>query len=82
MFNLHASSRSSPKKNHMLITRLTCIQESRHDSYPQFPWTIFGEDQRKKKKPAFLESHSAKASSTNNVTFDSKPKKALTHFLI
>ena len=48
--------------------------ESRHDSYPQFPrsppvtlgpWRPFGEDRQKRKTPALLESRSAKASSTD-----------------
>ena len=45
--------------------------ESRHDSYPQFPRSSLGtrglqtRSHRKKKKTAFLESLSAKASSTN-----------------
>ena len=49
-------------------------KEGRHDSYPQFPRSPLGtrglqsrEDQRKKKTPAFLESCSAKASSTNHI---------------
>ena len=47
--------------------------EGRHDSYPPFPRSPLGtrglqsrEDRRKNKTPAFLESHSAKASSTNH----------------
>ena len=48
-------------------------KEGRHDSYPQFPRSPLGtrdlqcrEDRRKKTTPAFLESRSAKVSSTNH----------------
>ena len=80
VFNLHASSQSSPKINHMLITSLTCIQRKSSRFLSPVSTDHIG-GRPTKKKPAFLQSCSAKASSTNNVTFDSKPTEARTHFL-
>ena len=69
-----ASFQSFSKLNHMLITRLICIQRKSSRFLPPVStvsarnaWDHgrpFGEDQPKK-TPAFLESHYAKASLTN-----------------
>ena len=54
---------------HMLYDSFA-YKEGHHDSYPQFPWSPLGtrglqfREHRRKKKPAFLESRSAKVSST------------------
>ena len=40
--NLYASFQSSPKINRILITRSFPYNESRHDSYPQFPRSSLG----------------------------------------
>ena len=72
---------SSPKSNCMLITRLICIRrKSSRFLFPVFmisarnAWDHgrpIGKDRRKKKTPAFLESRSAKVSSTNRKRFTS-----------
>ena len=74
---LNASFQLLLNINRMLITRVGdsfAYNESRQDSYPQFPWSQLGTpgsmawDRHKRKKqetPAFLESCSAKASLTN-----------------
>ena len=57
-----------PHAHHETI--LIAYSESRHDSYPQFPRSSLGtrglqtRSHRQKKNTAFLESRSAKASST------------------
>ena len=70
--NLHASFQSSPKINRMLITSLICIQckSSRFLSLVTrsrlgTPSLQFRFHTHKREKPAFLESRSAKVSSTN-----------------
>ena len=64
VFNLHASSQDS-----------FAYIESRHGSYPQFPWSPLGTPgtplfatNQQKKMAAILESHSAKGSLTNNIS--------------
>ena len=56
--NLYASFQSSPKINRILITRSFPYNESRHDSYPQFPRSSLGlrglqTRSDKKKRPHF-----------------------------
>ena len=61
---------SSPKINHMLITTLIPYNESRHDSYPQFPRSSLGTRglqtrSEKKKRLHFKSLALLKARSTN-----------------
>ena len=62
-------------KTHLHTTKVITIL------IPSFQEPYLGKT-NEKKKPAFLQSRFAKACLTNNVTFDSKPTKARTYFLI
>ena len=72
--NLHALFQSSPKIYRMLITRTemkvvkTLIPSFHGPRYERVAYKLGPTDKKKKKKemPAFLESRSAKASSTKN----------------
>ena len=85
VINLHASFQSSQKINRMVITRLICIQSksSRFLSpvstvSARNAWwhgLLFGthtQKKRKKETPPFLESRSAKATSTNESFYTNK----------
>ena len=71
VFNLHVSFQSSLKINACSSQDSFAYFESRHSSYPQFPWPplgtpgtpLFATNQQKK-----WESRSAKESSTNNIS--------------